>query len=70
MNEPVVFGGVPVAPGDLIIGGDDGLVVIPRTDIEGQLQAALQMVRAEEEWERVLGEGRTTLDVFNVPPAG
>ena len=52
------------------MGDDDGLVVIPRTGIEAQLQAALQMVRAEEEWERVLGEGRGTLDVLNVPPAG
>jgi RraA family protein len=69
VNEPVVLGGTRVEPGDLILGDDDGLVVIPRADIEGQLQAALKMVRAEQEWERVLAEGRTTVDVFNVPPA-
>ena len=43
-----MFGGVPVAPGDLIMGDDDGLVVIPRADIEAQLQAALQMVLSQE----------------------
>ena len=68
VNEPIVFGGTRVEPGDLILGDDDGLVVIPRADIETQLEAALKMVRAEEEWERVLAEGRTTVDVFNVPP--
>lgn len=69
VNEPIVFGGVPVAPGDLILGDDDGLVVIPRADIEARLEPALANVRAEEEWERALSAGRTTLEVFNVPPA-
>jgi 4-hydroxy-4-methyl-2-oxoglutarate aldolase len=69
VNEPIVFGGTRVEPGDLLLGDDDGLVVIPRAEIETQLQAALTMVRAEEEWERVLAEGRTTVDVFKVPPA-
>ena len=69
VNEPIMFGGTRVEPGDLLLGDDDGLVVIPRAEIEAQLQAALTMVRAEEEWERVLAEGRTTVDVFKVPPA-
>lgn len=68
VNEPVAFGGARVAPGDIILGDDDGLVVIPHGEAEGRLEAALARVRAEEGWERELASGRTTLDVFNVPP--
>ena len=69
VNEPVVFGGVRVVPGDLILGDDDGLVAIPAGELAAQLPAALAMVRAEAAWEARLAGGETTLEVFNVPPA-
>ena len=67
VNEPIVFGGVPVSPFDLLIGDDDGLVIIPRERVEELLPAALARVEAEVEWEAVLATGKTTLEVFNVP---
>jgi 4-hydroxy-4-methyl-2-oxoglutarate aldolase len=69
VNEVISFGGARVAPGDLILGDDDGLVVIPREEAEARLAAALARVNAEHGWERELMSGRTTLDVFNVPAA-
>ena len=69
VNEPVIFGGVRVAPGDLILGDDDGLVAIPAGELEARLPAALAMVKAEAEWESRLAAGATTLEVFEVPPA-
>lgn len=69
VNEIISFGGARVAPGDLILGDDDGLVVIPREEAEARLEAALARVNAEIGWERELATGRTTLDVFNVPAA-
>ena len=69
VNELVVCGGVRVVPGDLILGDDDGLVVIPAGELAAQLPAALAMVRAEAAWEARLAGGETTLEVFNVPPA-
>ncbi len=69
VNEVISFAGARIAPGDLILGDDDGLVVIPREDAEARLKAALARVEAEHGWERELMSGRTTLDVFNVPPA-
>jgi len=39
VNVAVVCGGVVVEPGDLVIGGDEGIVVIPRRDVERVLAA-------------------------------
>jgi 4-hydroxy-4-methyl-2-oxoglutarate aldolase len=69
VNEPVVFGGVRVEPGDLVLGDDDGLVVVPRGEAEARLEAALAMVRAEAGWEARLAGGESTLEVFGVPAA-
>jgi 4-hydroxy-4-methyl-2-oxoglutarate aldolase len=69
VNEVISFAGARVAPGDIILGDDDGLVVIPREQAEARLDAALARVNAERGWERELMSGRTTLDVFNVPRA-
>jgi 4-hydroxy-4-methyl-2-oxoglutarate aldolase len=69
VNEVVSFVGARVAPGDIILGDDDGLVVIPREQSEARLDAALARVNAERGWERELMQGRTTLEVFGVPPA-
>lgn len=69
VNEVVSFAGARVAPGDIILGDDDGLVLIPREEAEAQLEAALARVSAEHGWERELMTGRSTVDVFNVPAA-
>jgi 4-hydroxy-4-methyl-2-oxoglutarate aldolase len=47
INHPTVFGGIVVQPGDLILGDDDGLVTIPRAEVESVLEKALQRVEAE-----------------------
>lgn len=69
VNEPVTLGGVRVVPGDLVLGDDDGLVVIPREELPTMIEAALARVRAEEGWEARLARGESTLDVFAVPAA-
>jgi 4-hydroxy-4-methyl-2-oxoglutarate aldolase len=69
VNASMVFAGVHVSPSDLVLGDDDGLVVIPRADAEQRIQSALAMVKAEEEWKRAIANGATTLQLFNVPSA-
>jgi regulator of RNase E activity RraA len=44
---PIAFGGVPVLPGDIIIGDSDGLVVVPRAQAE-QIAEAAEAVFADE----------------------
>jgi 4-hydroxy-4-methyl-2-oxoglutarate aldolase len=44
---PVVLGGVAVAPGDLVIGDQDGIVIVPRDQI-GMVLKKLPEIRAAE----------------------
>lgn len=44
---PIAFGGVPVLPGDIIIGDSDGMVVVPRQEAE-RIADAAEAVFADE----------------------
>lgn len=49
LSIPVSAGGVSVSPGDLVVGDADGVVVIPRADVENVLAAAEKKVAAERQ---------------------
>jgi 4-hydroxy-4-methyl-2-oxoglutarate aldolase len=49
INYPIVCGGVPVNPGDLIVGDADGVTVVPRERIEEVLAKAEKKVAYEIE---------------------
>ena len=44
---PIAFGGVPVLPGDIIVGDSDGVVVVPRGRAD-EIAAAAEAVFADE----------------------
>lgn len=48
INHPLVFGEVLLSPGDLVIGDDDGLVIVQQTQIEQVLEASVRRVEAEK----------------------
>ena len=62
--EPVTIRGVPVAPGDLICGDGDGVVVIPQSIVGEVLAAAETRAGWEERAATELQDGRTTLEVL------
>ncbi|BCW51970.1 hypothetical protein StoSoilB13_43120 (plasmid) [Arthrobacter sp. StoSoilB13] len=47
LGTPISFGGVPVMPGDIIIGDSDGVVIIPREQAMNVAEAA-EAVFADE----------------------
>ncbi len=49
LGIPVSVGGVAVSPGDLVVGDVDGVVVIPRGEVEAVLQAAANKLAAEKQ---------------------
>jgi len=48
INHPILFGGVLVHPGDLILGDDDGMVVVGRMECEEVLKASIKRREAEK----------------------
>jgi regulator of RNase E activity RraA len=47
LGTPISFGGIPVLPGDIIIGDSDGVVVVPR-ELAAQVAEAAEAVFADE----------------------
>ncbi len=54
INVPIVCGGVEVKPGDLVIGGADGVTVAPRERLEEILALAEAKAAYEEEREKAI----------------
>jgi 4-hydroxy-4-methyl-2-oxoglutarate aldolase len=69
VNVPIVLGGTPINPGDIIVGDRDGLVVVAA----GEVQEVIQKSRAREEKEDLirsgLEAGRSTVDLLGLSAA-
>ena len=57
VNFPVACGGVVVNPGDLVFGDENGVVVIPRDDIEEVLAGADAKLAQEEKRRAEIASG-------------
>ena len=57
VNHPIVFGGIIVNPGDLVIGDDDGIVIVPMSEMESVLKATIARIEKEESKAIELGKG-------------
>ena len=57
INEPIQVGGVPVLPGDVLLGDADGLVVIPPTEVEALVEDCVAHDHREEFTKIKLAEG-------------
>jgi 4-hydroxy-4-methyl-2-oxoglutarate aldolase len=70
LNEPTVVGGLIVPPGDLVVGDDDGVVLLPRAEVPAILAKARARQDRETEIIAQIREGRTTLELFGFAAAG
>jgi 4-hydroxy-4-methyl-2-oxoglutarate aldolase len=64
INHPTLFGGVMVNPGDLILGDNDGMVVIDRTECKAVLEKSMERVEAEKKKSVQLAAGVSSVE-FN-----
>lgn len=66
INQPLVFGGQLVHPGDAVVGDADGVVIVRREEIDQV--AALSEAREDHEAELIelYKAGRTTIDLCNL----
>jgi len=66
VNVPVVCGGTLVNPGDAVLADEDGIVSVPRTDLETVLQAAEQREEREAKVRARLAAGELGLDIYSM----
>ena len=64
INWPISCGGASIAPGDLIVGDADGVVVVPREVEDQVVAAALAKVAGENATREALARGEKLADVF------
>lgn len=66
VNVPVVCAGAMVAPGDVVIGDQDGVAVVPQARAEQILAAARQRAQREEATRKRLAAGELGLDIYDM----
>ena len=64
VNVPVVCGGQAIAPGDVIVADDDGVVVVPRVDASAVAEAAAAREEREAASRTRYAAGELSLDVY------
>jgi 4-hydroxy-4-methyl-2-oxoglutarate aldolase len=65
VNVPVVIEGVLVNPGDFVLADDDGVVVVPRAEIDEVLQRAKEREQREDVTRKRILDGELTVDIYN-----
>ena len=66
VNVPVVLGGQVVHPGDVVLGDDDGVLVVPRADVPRALSTAAARVAKEEATRAAFRSGELGLDRYGL----
>ncbi len=68
VNLPVIFGEVLVNPGDLVLGDDDGIVIVAQKDMEKVLAASLKRVENERQKSAALAAGTSSIELNKLEP--
>jgi 4-hydroxy-4-methyl-2-oxoglutarate aldolase len=66
VNVPVVCAGTAVNPGDAVVGDDDGVVVVPRADVEAVIAASEEREARESKVRARLAGGEVGLDIYGM----
>jgi 4-hydroxy-4-methyl-2-oxoglutarate aldolase len=68
VNVPIVCAGQAVAPGDVVVADDDGVVVVERERAPRALEAGLKREEGEAAKRRRLASGELGLDLYDMRP--
>jgi 4-hydroxy-4-methyl-2-oxoglutarate aldolase len=67
LNLPILFGGVNVRPGDIVVGNADGVVIIEQERADEIYEASIRRRQREIQLIADLRSGKTTLDLLGLP---
>ena len=65
VNHPICCGGVTVCPGDIVVADDDGVVVIPPSELKAVLAGARARQEREEDILRRIRAGEKMYDMMD-----
>jgi 4-hydroxy-4-methyl-2-oxoglutarate aldolase len=68
VNVPVTAGGAAVAPGDFVLADDDGVVCVPRRDVDTVIRRGEERAAREQQTRTRLRAGALSLDLSNLRP--
>ncbi|MDP6831870.1 MAG: RraA family protein [Alphaproteobacteria bacterium] len=68
VGGPISCGGVQVKTGDLVIGDDDGITVVPKARLAAVLAVCQETLKAEAEWDRRINAGDSFAEILDLPP--
>lgn len=68
VNETIQCAGVSVTPGDLVVGDDDGVVVVPPNKMDGLRERCDARIASEAERIERIQAGATTVELLGFPP--
>ena len=66
VNEVINIGGRSIAPGELMIGDDDGVVALTADMLRTLIEPAEAKLKLEDDWITALGAGKTVADTFGL----
>ena len=67
LQVPISCGGVPVLPGDWIVGDNEGVVVITHTRLEEVVAAAEALAEREMQLKERIAQGERLFDLLKLP---
>jgi 4-hydroxy-4-methyl-2-oxoglutarate aldolase len=66
VNVPVVLGGQTIHPGDVVVADDDGVLVVPRSDVPRALTASRARIDKEAASRAAFADGELGLDRYGL----
>jgi 4-hydroxy-4-methyl-2-oxoglutarate aldolase len=63
VNVPVTIGGISISPGDAVVADDDGVVVVPHSNVAAILENARARIAREATKRQRLAAGELTMDM-------
>ena len=66
VGQSIGFAGTPVAPGDLVVADDDGVIVLPAAQVDSILAKGQARAEKEAVMMQLLRQGRSTLELLGL----
>lgn len=67
LEEPITIGNIAIEHGDLVLGDNDGIVIIPENQVEDSITKSIEREDKEDATKKRLRDGETTMAIYNWP---